>query len=299
MAQIAARLLVHGCPFGSWGGVRTENEETKASSWGCRQLVHNFLTIQQSSNQMILQLRVWSLAALVAGAAFAADIADNNNNNNTPEQQHHRNLPSNVNYCRCEAEFENFYGRRLREASRKLSYPYDYSDSYVDSDGYSIVEGVRVLPEYECHATSVFAPRGGGVAQSVFAPRIGGVAQSSSQTNNALSGWLGMFGNRLLGEQERSDEDYDTEDDAFLDEDEEVEKLMLEDEDEFVIAGHRDLKGSSKGYHYDYYHGGGKGTWLRGLRSWDGLLTLICIILKHFNVDQLTLTLIHTPIINR
>lgn len=209
---------------------------------------------------MILQLRIWSLAALVAGAAFATDIADHNN---TPEQHHHRNLPSNVAYCRCEAEFENFYGRRLRDVSRKLSYPYDYSDSYVDSDGYSIVEGVRVLPEYECHATSVFASRGGGVAKS------------SSQTNNALSGWLGMFGNRLLGEQEGSDEEDDTGDDAFLDDDEDVENPMLEDEDDFVITGHRDLKGSSKGHYYDYYYSGGKGSWLRGLRSWDDLLVLI------------------------
>jgi hypothetical protein len=52
--------------------------------------------------------------------------------------------------CRCTAYFEHFYDRRRRHNrnSRDLNnYVYDYSDYYIDNDGYYIVEGVRVLPD--------------------------------------------------------------------------------------------------------------------------------------------------------
>jgi hypothetical protein len=57
--------------------------------------------------------------------------------------------------CRCTANFEHFYDRRrnLRDdhvEGRTLAfknYVYDYSDYYIDDDGYYIVEGVRVLPD--------------------------------------------------------------------------------------------------------------------------------------------------------
>jgi hypothetical protein len=52
--------------------------------------------------------------------------------------------------CRCTANFEHFYDRRRRHNRnvRDLkNYVYDYSDYYMDDDGYYIVEGVRVLPD--------------------------------------------------------------------------------------------------------------------------------------------------------
>lgn len=58
--------------------------------------------------------------------------------------------------CRCEASFENLYDNNRRHRDRQLDSqenekhrrlgPYDYSDSYIDRNGFYIVEGVRVLP---------------------------------------------------------------------------------------------------------------------------------------------------------
>jgi len=45
--------------------------------------------------------------------------------------------------CRCEASYEHFYSRRLDY------YHYDYKNTYMDDDGYYIVDGVRVLPSYD------------------------------------------------------------------------------------------------------------------------------------------------------
>jgi hypothetical protein len=55
-------------------------------------------------------------------------------------------------FCRCEAAFEQLYSdddanRNLVERELKL---YNYEDSYMDSKGYYIVDGVRVLPREEC-----------------------------------------------------------------------------------------------------------------------------------------------------
>ena len=56
--------------------------------------------------------------------------------------------------CRCTAKFEHFYDDRRRalreQQDRTLLFQtkaYDYSDYYIDDDGYYIVEGVRVLPD--------------------------------------------------------------------------------------------------------------------------------------------------------
>jgi len=63
--------------------------------------------------------------------------------------------------CRCEAEFEQLYGRRrLMEGPKRVlagkSYPYDYDNSYVNDEGYYVVDGVVVLPDdspYCSHTT--------------------------------------------------------------------------------------------------------------------------------------------------
>ena len=79
-----------------------------------------------------------------------------------------------VDLCRCEAKFEYFYSdRRLQsEADRELSYGlgYDYGDTYVDSDGFYIVEGVRVLPDSNpaCSATKAVAPGNIGGYGGIF-----------------------------------------------------------------------------------------------------------------------------------
>jgi len=59
-------------------------------------------------------------------------------------------------YCRCEAEFERFYGRRrllggpttrLVDISVTNSYHhYNYEDAFVNDQGYYVVENVIVLP---------------------------------------------------------------------------------------------------------------------------------------------------------
>lgn len=54
--------------------------------------------------------------------------------------------------CRCEAKFEYLYQDRrlLADESRDLTdggYAYDYGDAYFDTEGYYVVEGVRVLPK--------------------------------------------------------------------------------------------------------------------------------------------------------
>ena len=57
--------------------------------------------------------------------------------------------------CRCEAEFERFYGkRRLRESptSRFLhSYHYNYQNAYINNQGYYVVEDVVILPRESNH----------------------------------------------------------------------------------------------------------------------------------------------------
>jgi hypothetical protein len=58
-------------------------------------------------------------------------------------------------FCRCTAKFEHFYDRRnlfslKPQEGRTLlfeNYAYDYTDYYVDDDGYYVIEGVRVLPD--------------------------------------------------------------------------------------------------------------------------------------------------------
>ena len=70
-------------------------------------------------------------------------------------------LAQDVGLCRCTAKFEHFYDRRSLMQQQRLpvlpvdgdrslsfrNYAYDYSDYYIDDDGYYVVEGVRVLPD--------------------------------------------------------------------------------------------------------------------------------------------------------
>lgn len=136
--------------------------------------------------------------------------------------------------CRCEADFEQFYGRRrLGQASRRLMYPYDYSNAYVDDEGYNVVEGVRVLPKSECSSTTT---RTNAVSRN----SRGGGTYSNSDINRAFAGYLSMFGGgRDLEEEENAIEENDT--------------------------GRRGLgmmsggkSGGMRSGHYDYYDYGGK-----------------------------------------
>ena len=185
-------------------------------------------------SSVVLLKTLWGLSFLVAGASAQS-------------------------MCRCEAEFENFYDRRrrLREVSPRdlRSTPYDYSDAYVDEDGYSIVEGVRVLPSNECAIMGYAEKRWSGIIG-----RTSGGGTSSS-TTDALSGWLNMFGGggrNLAFEEER--ENVDNEDD-----DENAASSPADQYFDFRngVKGAtrlRKLKGSSKGYYAstdDYYYSGG------------------------------------------
>jgi hypothetical protein len=49
--------------------------------------------------------------------------------------------------CRCEASCEHFYSRWApRNSMSSYDYRYDYTTAYLDTNGYYIIEGVRVLP---------------------------------------------------------------------------------------------------------------------------------------------------------
>jgi len=186
------------------------------------------------------------LLALVAGAVYA---------NNQVVDQEHRALP--VQYCRCEAAFESFYARRrLREGSRQLgsSYPYDYSDSYVDAEGYSIVEGVRVVPADECEAL------GGSVGSLIRNGNAGTGGGSGNNnvvmggTSGALANWLNFYGG---GRRSLQEEEYHSDDDEEETMEGEEHSLYFDyGTEEEVEEVARNLKGSksSKGY---YYGGGG------------------------------------------
>jgi len=139
--------------------------------------------------------------------------------------------------CRCEAEFEMFYDRRRLlkgpavlnappHGSRELSYRYD--DSYVNDDGYYVVNGVVVLP-----------------SDSDFC-----IDQPVRPHSASIENFMALFGGRRDLMEEAGDYDDDEED---------------EDMEEEMEAGevHRNLKGSSssksKGGGGDYYYGKGKG----------------------------------------
>lgn len=180
---------------------------------------------------VVLLKSLWGLSFLVAGASAQS-------------------------MCRCEAEFENFYDRRrLREVLPRVlhSTPYDYSDAYVDEDGYSIVEGVRVLPSNECTI----------LGHSMEKRWIGNIMRTSrggtSSTTDALSGWRSIFGRggrSLADEEERENVDKEAEDEAPSP----TDRYYDFKNDIKVVARVRQLKGSSKGdYHStdDYYFSGG------------------------------------------
>lgn len=57
-----------------------------------------------------------------------------------------------TNSCRCEDENEDLYFRRLSEhhsENRELSYYFQSGNVRMDSSGYYVVDGVRVIPSYE------------------------------------------------------------------------------------------------------------------------------------------------------
>jgi hypothetical protein len=61
----------------------------------------------------------------------------------TTDVTNERELQVSMSMCRCQAYFEDFYADRRRRLQN--SYPYDYSDSYQDDDGYFVVEDIKVL----------------------------------------------------------------------------------------------------------------------------------------------------------
>lgn len=69
--------------------------------------------------------------------------------------------------CRCEASWEDFYYRRLEQQrddvdakepsrQRSLYHHFDYTDAYLDNEGYYVIEGVKVLPREQCNAFNFF-----------------------------------------------------------------------------------------------------------------------------------------------
>jgi hypothetical protein len=57
--------------------------------------------------------------------------------------------------CRCEASWEDFYGRRLEDQDttprhRELYHHYNYRDAHWDGSNHMVIEGVVVLPWTEC-----------------------------------------------------------------------------------------------------------------------------------------------------
>ena len=189
------------------------------------------------SSSIVLLNAIWGLSLLLAGASAETK-------------------------CRCEAECENFYNRRrLREASPRDLHntPYDYSSAYVDEQGYTIVEGVRVLPANECPATGHPAEMkwGDNVARA-----SGGGAMPSS-TSDVLAGWLGIFGGggRNLADEDRENNhnnksENNSEDGSEVDADQYFDFYN----DVKAVAQLRKLKGSSKGHYAstdDYYYSQG------------------------------------------
>ena len=80
------------------------------------------------------------LVLAVAGAALIAATSSGTEDSRPEDLQDERSL-SQTKFCRCQADFENFYRRRLRvgDTDRQL---YDVK---IDSDGYYIVDGIKVL----------------------------------------------------------------------------------------------------------------------------------------------------------
>ena len=79
--------------------------------------------------------------------------------------------------CRCTAKFEHFYDNRrtLLRDDRSLSfrnYVYDYSDYYIDDDGYYIVEGVRVLRDDDPACDDEYDDRSDSVLGKIFGYRV-------------------------------------------------------------------------------------------------------------------------------
>ncbi len=57
-----------------------------------------------------------------------------------------------IELCRCTANFEQFYDSPHYDddhskTSESIRYPYNYNDHYIDTDGFVIVEGIRVLSD--------------------------------------------------------------------------------------------------------------------------------------------------------
>ena len=117
---------------------------------------------------------------LVATASAADDVPDT-----SIADLFERNL--NVLLCRCEADWENFYYRRLLQEAgvevqqgeheldngedeqepsrhRQLYHHYDYTQAYLDG-GYYVIEDVKVLPSEQC---SSFGFRGRSLEQTTM-----------------------------------------------------------------------------------------------------------------------------------
>ena len=95
----------------------------------------------------------YSLVLVASGLRVAANAATISNDLDG------RNLGQEL--CRCEADWENFYKRRLEDATeehprqRELYHHYDYTDTYLE-DGYYVIEGVKVIPRSHCNRFNFF-----------------------------------------------------------------------------------------------------------------------------------------------
>ena len=68
---------------------------------------------------------------------------------------HVRPITAHIELCRCAAHFELFYDVSSSHSDdttttttmESFQYPYNYEDHYIDTEGYVIVEGIRVLSD--------------------------------------------------------------------------------------------------------------------------------------------------------
>lgn len=136
-------------------------------------------TFMANMKNLLLQVILLSAANLLLTTTASTVFQEN------AQRQDERILPKKL-LCRCQADFENFYHRRLgNEDLQDLHFDRQLGRSYgrvqISHDGYFIVDGVKVLP---CRDSS------------------SGGASRADHFYDIFNGFRGIFNNRRLHESD-------------------------------------------------------------------------------------------------
>lgn len=96
-----------------------------------------------SSTRFVALVCILQMALVIQ--RIAADTIQGTNQIALDVDNNSRFLQANTDLCRCEAYFEDFYIDRRRRLDDLNLFPYDYTDAFQDTDGYFVVEGIKVL----------------------------------------------------------------------------------------------------------------------------------------------------------